>query len=115
MIKKTDNSLDLNGLIPLMEKEIKKDKAIKLRAAKYYLETELYDLTLPGFWSNHNEWIPRGDFLNDSSKFARKQRQIAISGLSPDEKNKLQFFTQEYARFSIDRLKDEIEYLEKNL
>lgn len=34
------------------------DNYIRFLAAQYYLQTELYDLTLPGFWSEHGEWIP---------------------------------------------------------
>ena len=40
---------------------LREENHIRLLAAEYHLRTELYDLTLPGFWSNNNEWIPRGD------------------------------------------------------
>lgn len=91
------------------------DNYIRLLAAEYHLKTELHDLTLPGYWSNHNEWIPMGDYLSFSARFANQQRRYATNGLSPESFKKFQTFGREYARFSLERLKEEIKYLQNSL
>lgn len=94
---------------------MREDNHIRLLAAQYYLKTELYDLTLPGFWSNHNEWIPRGDYLSDSARFANQQRRRITTGFSQENMGKFQVFSQEYSRFSLERLKEEIKRLQNSL
>lgn len=80
-----------------------------LAVAKYYLETELYDLTLPGYLSNHNEWIPRSDYLGVSARNARRVARELLTGYPAEE---IQAAKQVYARFSIERLKEEIKCLQ---
>ena len=100
---------------PSESDRLREDNHIRLFAAEYHLRTELYDLTLPGYWSDHNGWIPRGDYLSFSAEFANRQRRYATEGLSPEDFKKFQIFTQEYSRFSLDKLKEEIKCLSDSL
>lgn len=102
-------------LPPTSEEVIRADFHIRWIAANYHLKTELYDLTLPGFWSKHEEWIPRGDYLGDSAKFASRYRKEATTGFGREEIKKFQQYTKEYARFSLEELKRESERLENLL
>jgi hypothetical protein len=103
----------MSSLPPFYNPESKEDAGIKLRAANYYLATELYDLTLPGYFSRHNEWIPRGDHLGNSARYARKKRNFWQNGLSETEIKKFQLYSQDYARFSVVELREEIEVLKR--
>lgn len=108
-----NNNLSLRERICELQDWIKQEVDIKLRAANYSLSTELYDLSLPGYFSRHNEWIPKGDYLGDSASYARKKRDFWRNGLSEIEIKKFQLYTQDYARFSVEILRVEIEELEK--
>lgn len=89
----------------------KQEAQIKLNAANYQLACELYDLTLPGYTSKHGEWIPRGEYLSDSSRYANKARKYWIEGLSANDKKKFQHYLGEYARYSVEELKRVVEDL----
>lgn len=108
---KTPNTLNLQETIALLKEQIAQDKAIRLRAAEYHLATELYDLALPGYWSKHNEWIPNRDQLTFSSQNAIRARKRATNGFSAEDLEKFNIYSQEYARFSIERLEEEIKCL----
>jgi len=112
MMTKTANTLNLENLIALLTEEIKKDRTIRLRAAEYYLATERYDLTLPGYLSENDEWIPRGEYLSDSNKNAMLEKKRLTSGFSAEDLEKFNIYSQEYARFSIERLEEEIRGLQ---
>lgn len=104
-------NLSLRERISELQDYLRQEIEIKIRAANYHLATELYDLTLPGYISPHNEWIPRGDYLSDSARHARKQRDYWTEGFSAVDMEKFQVYSKDYARFSIEELKQEIEGL----
>lgn len=106
-------NLSLRERITELQDYLRQEIEIKIRAANYHLATELYDLTLPGYFSRHNEWIPRSDYLHLSSRYARMQRGCWLNGLSVAEVKKFELCSQDYARFSIEELKQEIEILKR--
>lgn len=109
--KPENDDLSLYERIELLQDWISEDAEIKLRAANYCFRTELYDLTLPGYVSSHNEWMPRGDYLSDSARHARKQRKYWADSFSAVDMEKFQIYSKDYARFSVEELKQEIEEL----
>lgn len=113
--KPENKDLFLRERIGLLQDSLKEDAKIRLRAAKYHLNTELYNLTLPGYFSRHNEWIPRGDFLSSSRRNAVREREYQIDDLSTAEIKKFQLYSQDYARLSVEEIGDEIEGLNRIL
>lgn len=85
---------------------------IRIRAASYHLETELFDLTLPGTYVG-DVWMPKPQYIKESQKYAREKMTLCKSGLSSDEMKKFQLYMKEYASYSVDRLKFEVEELKK--
>lgn len=104
-------NLPLRERITELQDWLREEAEIKIRAANYHLATELYDLTLPGYISPHNEWIPRGDYLSDSMRYAKQQRDYWLEGLSAGDRERFRVYNEDYARFSIEELKQEIEGL----
>lgn len=52
------------------------DIAVELLADRYHRDTEMFDRTLPGNWSEHEPlcWIPRGTVARGASfRFAKKR------------------------------------------
>jgi hypothetical protein len=81
------------------------NKNLLLSAAQCQLDNEMYDLSLPGFPSRHGEWIPRSDWIGVSSKNARLNIRRYSSGF---ERNEWMDAYKGYARYSIERLEQEI-------
>lgn len=111
--KPENDDLSLYKRVELLQDWVKQEIEIKIRAANYCLETELYDLTLPGHVSSHNEWIPRAEYLATSSRYASHQKKFQSEGLSNAEYQKFELYIQDYAQLSVEELKQEIEELSK--
>lgn len=108
-----NSSSSLREKICELQEWVKNETHIRLRAASYYLNTELYDLSLPGCFSRHDEWIPRSDYLSQSRRNATKERQHQTNDLSPAEIKKFKIYSQDYARFSVKKLEEEVEVLKR--
>lgn len=50
----------------------------------YYFETETFDRTLPGNFSKYSpdEWLPRGELMRESNRFALKVSSETVRALN---------------------------------